>query len=140
MPSWMPPCRRGSAVSADESPADVGSRTRSRAALRLAAGFVLVAAAVTGLSVAAFSWSTTVADGTGTECGSTWHFHPGSGYLVHGGEMTVGERRAITDQCNPAGAGPWRTGWLALAAGSALVAASTAVLVATRRSAARVGE
>jgi hypothetical protein len=107
--------------------------TAFRTVVRIAAEIVLVVAAVTGLSAAAFAWSTTVYDASGTECASAWHFHPGSGYLVHGGELTLAERQAFTAQCDPAGAGPWRTGWLALGTGGGIAVACAAVLVVTRQ-------
>jgi len=110
-----------------------GSAVRTRRfVVRIAAQCVLAIAVVIGVSWAAIAWSTPVYDGAGELCASAWHFHPGSGYLVKGGDLSDEQRTAITRECDPHGAGPWRTGWLALGGGVVVAAACTAVLVVTR--------
>lgn len=104
-----------------------------RTVVRVAAQCALGIADVLGMSWAAVAWSTPVHDGAGNVCASAWHVHPGSGYLIKGGELSDEERLAITRECDPYGATPWRTGWLALGGGAAVAAACAAVLVVTRR-------
>ena len=101
-------------------------------AVRGAAVRVLVVALFLGGGLAVAAWSTPTYDSAGDRCASALHFHPGSGYRVHGGEMSGAERAAVSDQCDQSGALGWLLGWLALGAGVATVAGCAAVLLVTR--------
>jgi hypothetical protein len=80
------------------------------------------AALVLGLGcVLAFAWWSWDVESDDAICGSAFTVHPGSGYVVTGGEFHEAERRALSDQCEQAGAWPWRLGWVALG-GCGLVA------------------
>ncbi|MGC5167170.1 hypothetical protein [Luteimicrobium sp. DT211] len=80
--------------------------------------------------VALLSWSW-AGQVDGEACPSAFRAHPGSGYVVYGGEFSTEARQDISDGCMRAGAWPWRVGWMALAAGG--VAAGLVVRPAVGR-------
>ena len=100
--------------------------------VRVAALCVLVLALCTGGGLAFAAWKTTVRTPGGQVCGTAFHFHPGSGDVPQGGEMSEARHRANAERCDEYGAGPWRAGWIELGAGGAVAAACAIVLVVTR--------
>ena len=103
--------------------------TKGRGALKGALVVGVIAGLLVGGTVALLSWGTTVYDSAGGRCATAFHYHPGSGYLPIGGEMTVAERRQIAEGCDEGGATAWRRGWVALWAGVAPGAACAAALI-----------
>jgi hypothetical protein len=96
-------------------------------------GAILAASAMTGLIWALLAWSTTVTLSDGSVCATAFHYHPGFGYLSHGGELSDADRRAAADVCDRAGARPWHTGWVALRTGLSIAAVCGVGLVAVGR-------
>jgi len=99
---------------------------------------VRAAALVLGLGcVLAFAWWSWDVASDDAICGSAFTVHPGSGYAVTGGEFSDDERRQLSDQCEQAGAWPWRLGWVALGGCGLIALALVAAPVVAR---ARPGE
>ncbi|WP_426594738.1 hypothetical protein ACPPVS_04205 [Cellulomonas sp. McL0617] len=109
------------------------SRTSGTAAL-VTLGAAAVLAIVIGAGCAVGTWTTTTYADNGDRCASALHFHPGSSYLIHGGEMSDAARRMISDQCDANGADAWHSGWFRLSAGLLVaLAAGGSLAVAARR-------
>ncbi|WP_028049492.1 hypothetical protein [Cellulomonas sp. URHD0024] len=111
---------------------DLRARPGRSVAVGLAVAMFVVA--LVGGTLAVGAWSTTTATRDGGACGSAFHYHPGSAFEVHGGEMSDAERTRLSDECDADGAVPWRVGITTLAVtGALLVALAGRLLVPVSR-------